>query len=218
MHSVEPAIVLARRNIREYDRIISVYTRGRGRLTLRVPGVNRPSGKLKAISEPFSWSEFRIASSSAAGFGGTVSGGKIISVFPSIRADLMRTRLALHFCELILRMTPESQPSREKYNLLVSALSELERRPAPHALRAAFTLRLMREAGLGLDRPVLGINTDFWAQLHDSPLSDLEDSDLDPRDLEKASRVVARFCETHLERPLRSMMAFASERGTVRPH
>jgi len=217
MHSVEPAIVLARRNIREYDRIISVYTRGRGRLTLRVPGVNRPRGKLKAISEPFSWSEFRIASSSA-GLGGTVSGGKIISVFPAIRADLMRTRLALHFCELVLRMTPESQPSREKYNLLVSALSELERRSAPHALRAAFTLRLMREAGLGLDRPVLGINTDFWVQLHDAPFSDLEDSDLDPRDLEKASRVVARFCETHLERPLRSVMAFASERGTVRPH
>lgn len=216
MHSVEPAIVLARKNMREYDRLISVYTRGRGRLVLRVPGVNRARGKLKALSEPFVWGEFRIVSSAAPG--GTVSGGKVISVFPAIRADLARTRLALHFCELVLRFTPESQPSREKYNLLVSALAELERRSAPKALRAAFTLRLMRDAGFGLDRPVLGINTDFWTQLHDAPFSDLDDADLDPRDLERAAHVVTRFCENHLDRPLKSVLAFSAERGSLRPH
>ena len=88
---------------------------------------------------------------------GTVTGGKISHVFPHIRRNLKRTLLAMHFCELVQRLTPLHQPSEEKFELLLSALTELEYGEVNPAFAAAFTLRLMMLAGFGLDHPVLKI-------------------------------------------------------------
>ena len=49
----DSGIVLFRQNFREADRIIALYTLQHGRINLRLPGVNRARGKLKALSEPF---------------------------------------------------------------------------------------------------------------------------------------------------------------------
>ena len=53
-------IVLLRQAFRETDRIVSMYTREHGRINVRVPGVMRPGGKLKAMSEPFVCADYRI--------------------------------------------------------------------------------------------------------------------------------------------------------------
>jgi len=195
------AVVLARKDFREADRAVSVYTKNHGRLNLRFPGVNRPKGKLKAFSEPFVWADYRIYLRSPSALG-CAAGGKIFSVFPAIRADLKKTRLALHFCELMFRMTPDSQPNEGKYNLLVEALNRLEVSPPSDGLRAAYALRLMQLAGLGLaGRPVLGASREFWEKIHEAPLSEVEP---DGTNVEKAGRVVNRFIAGYFDKPLKT--------------
>lgn len=207
----DTGIILLRQPFREADRIVSIYTREHGRLNVRVPGVKRQTGKLKAISEPFVCSDIRIYVRRG-GVMGTLTGGKIRSVFPAIRTDLKRMQLALHFCELLLRMTPLHQPSKQKFDLLHQALTELEYGGVNPAFQAAFTLRLMTLAGFGLDHPVLKITPEFWHHINEDRFSSLQFTE--PEDLlslAKCNNVCRRFLDQYLTYPLQTLQPLALE-------
>ena len=204
----DSGIILFRQEFREADRIVSLYTREHGRLNARLPGVLRATGKLKASSEPFACADYRFYVRRG-GTIGTVTGGKINSIFPHIRQDLKRTTLAMHFCELMQRLTPLHQPSEDKYELLLSALTELEYGEVNSAFAAAFTLRLMTLAGFGLERPVLKISAEFWRRMHEDELSSLVFSE--PEDLlslSKCNSVCRRFLNQYLTYPLNTLKNF----------
>ena len=194
----DSGIILFRQEFREADRMVSLYTREHGRLNARLPGVLRAAGKLKAVSEPFACADYRFYVRRG-GTVATITGGKINSIFPHIRQDLKRTTLAMHFCELIQRLTPLHQPSEAKYELLLAALTELELGEINSAFAAAFTLRLMTLAGFGLERPVLKISAEFWRRMHEDELSSLVFSE--PEDLlalSKCNSVCRRFKSRYL--------------------
>lgn len=204
----DSGIILFRQEFREADRMVSLYTREHGRLNARLPGVLRAAGKLKAVSEPFACADYRFYVRRG-GTVATITGGKINSIFPHIRQDLKRTTLAMHFCELIQRLTPLHQPSEAKYELLLAALTELELGEINSAFAAAFTLRLMTLAGFGLERPVLKISAEFWRRMHEDELSSLVFSE--PEDLlalSKCNSVCRRFLNQYLTFPLHTLKNF----------
>ena len=204
----DAGIVLFRQDFRESDRVISLYTHDHGRINLRLPGVNRAKGKLKAISEPFACADFRIYQRGGSAMG-TVTGGKINHIFPSIRQNLKRQIMALHCCELMMRMTPLRQPSEAKYRLLLQALTELDLADPTPAFAPAFTLRLMAAAGFGLDHPVLQITPEFWSRMHKDAFSSLDFSE--PEDLlslAKCQEVCRRFLNQYLNFPLQTLQPF----------
>lgn len=207
----DEGIVLFRQPFREADRVVSLYTRQHGRVNVRFPSVAKPLGKLKALSEPFAYADYRIYVRRS-GVMGTVTGGKTSNVFGHIRTDLKRLTLAMHFCELILRLTPQHQPSEEKFELLLKSLTELEYGEPNPAFAAAFTLRLMRAAGFGLEKPVLKISPLFWQRMHEDSLSSLTFSD--PEDLlslSKCNSVCRRFLTQYLAYPLNTTRNFTLE-------
>lgn len=188
--------------------MVSLYTREHGRLNARLPGVLRAAGKLKAVSEPFACADYRFYVRRG-GTVATITGGKINTIFPHIRQDLKRITLAMHFCELIQRLTPLHQPSEAKYELLLAALTELELGEINSAFAAAFTLRLMTLAGFGLERPVLKISAEFWRRMHEDELSSLVFSE--PEDLlalSKCNSVCRRFLNQYLTFPLNTLKNF----------
>lgn len=211
----DKAIVLLRQAFRETDRVLCVYTREHGRLNLRVPGVLRPTGKLKAISEPLICADMRIYSRGG-GVMGTLTGGKLENVFPAIRTDLKRVSLALHFCELMMRLTPLHQPSEGKFKLLYQALTELEQNGANSAFQAAFTLRLMMLAGFGLDHPVLHISPEFWQKIHEDKFSNLVFTSPDDLvALGKCNNICRRFLNQYLTYPLHTTENFGLKEETA---
>lgn len=211
----DKSIVLLRQAFRESDRVICVYTREHGRLNLRVPGVLRPTGKLKAISEPFVCADMRIYTRGG-GVIGTLTGGKLENVFPTVRTDLKRLSLALHFCELMMRLTPLHQPSEGKFELLYQALTELEENGANAAFQAAFTLRLMMLAGFGLDHPVLHISPEFWQKMHEDKFGNLCFSEPDDLvSLGKCNNICRRFLNQYLTYPLHTTENFGLKEETA---
>ena len=213
----DSGIILFRQEFREADRMVSLYTREHGRLNARLPGVLRAAGKLKAVSEPFACADYRFYVRRG-GTVATITGGKINTIFPHIRQDLKRTTLAMHFCELIQRLTPLHQPSEAKYELLLAALTELELGEINSAFAAAFTLRLMMLAGFGLERPVLKISAEFWRRMHEDELSSLVFSE--PEDLlalSKCNSVCRRFLNQYLTFPLNTLKNFGLNEPTPLP-
>ena len=211
----DAAIVLYRQPFRESDRIVSVYTRMHGRLNARLPGVARPGGKLKALAEPLTLADLRFYVKRG-GVLATVTGGKIRSVFPAVRSNLKRTHLALHCCELLLRLTPLHQMSEAKFELITTALTELEYGEPTPAFAAAFTLRLMMLAGFCLDHPVLQIPPEFWQRMHEDKFSNLVfDNPQDLLYLAKCNNVVRRFLDRYLTYPLNTVKPLGLEDNFV---
>ncbi len=205
----DSGIVLFRQDFREADRVIALYTLEHGRMNLRLPGVNRDKGKLKPFSEPFACANYRIYVKKS-NVMGTVTGGKLEHVFPAIRTDLKRQTLALHFCELMMRLTPMHQPSADKYRLLLQALTELDLNGANTAFATAFTLRLMNAAGFGIDHPVLQITPQFWEKIHYEAFSSLQfEEPEDMLSLAKCNEVCRRFLNQYLNFPLQTIKSFA---------
>ena len=201
----DSGIVLLRQDFREADRIIALYTQAHGRIHVRLPGVNRSKGKLKALSEPCVCADYRVYQRSHNTLG-TITGGKIQHIFPHIRQSLNRQLMALHCCELMIRFTPVHQPNQNKYQLLLQALSELNEQDPLPAFAPAFTLRLMMAAGFGLDHPVLHIPDALWPRMHEDTYTNLPFSDTeDLLCLSKCNEVCRRFLNQYLTYPLQTV-------------
>ncbi len=159
------SVVLSRRAHGEYDRLCSLYTEEYGKVPVRFVGVNRPRGKMKALSEPGVWGEYRLHLSGRSEFAKGV-GGRLRSSFPSWRSDIGRTFDALACCEMLDKTTPDRLPSPEKYRLLCATLVALEESPSPW-LVPAFGLRLSDMLGVSLrERPVEAARS-VWERLHE---------------------------------------------------
>jgi hypothetical protein len=196
------AVVLRRGDSGEYGRWAVLLTEGHGLLPVRFVGVNRSAGKLKALSEIMVWGEYRLF------FSGRspavhVTGGRLLSTFPSLREDLSRTMTALALCEMAHRLAAERVASPAKYRLLCRALCLLDQGANPW-LEAAFGLHLLEAAGYSLrELPVPPTEAPLWRSIHESPLEGLGDIPWRPETGRRFLHLVHEHVEAHAERPLR---------------
>jgi len=185
------AVVLSRRPMGEYDRLCTLYTEELGKLPVRFVGVNRPAGKLKALSEPGVWGEYRIHLSPRSEFAKAV-GGRLIASFPGWRENLERTFDALACCEMLERLTPDRLPGAEKYRLLCATLAALEKSPSAW-LVPSFGLRLADMLGVSLRERAPESARRVWDALHDDEPAALS---LLPEDA-LAAGAVSRMLDEH---------------------
>ncbi|MBI3552887.1 MAG: DNA repair protein RecO [Elusimicrobia bacterium] len=203
MISNEPAIVLSRRNLGEADRLCTLYTENQGKLSVRFSGVNKPGRKLKALSEPMMWAEYRLYSSPRTDIAKCI-GGAIISSFPRLRGELDATVAALGCCERLDALTPLRSPNCEKYLLICAALAALEASLSPW-VPAAFSLQLLEAVGYGLrDREFPDEERPLWKRLHETALDALPAVPWRPEAAERFARVADDQIEGIIGRPLRS--------------
>lgn len=186
--------------------MVSAYSLEHGRIVLRFPGVNKEASKLKAFSEPFVNSDVRIYLRSNASVA-CATGGKLNTVYPNLRTNVRKTNLALYFCELMYRLTPEQSPNPNKFHLLENSLAELENFKFNEAIAPAFLLRLMQASGFGVqEKPLLNIPANFWAALHNEDLHNLGVNTADEIIyLNKARYVCRRFLNKYLTYPLNTV-------------
>ncbi|MFA6028769.1 MAG: DNA repair protein RecO [Elusimicrobiota bacterium] len=206
--AIAQGLVLRRGVLGESDRFCVLYTAEYGKLPVRFIGVNRPHGKLKALSEPLALGEYRLhlreGSESA-----LCTGGSLTTTHPRLRADLDRLLRALQVCELLDRLTPVSQPSPAKFSLALETLARIEDAEALFScdwLLISFSLRLLGEAGFGVaDLPVTERNRALWDLLHDAPLSEVAALPEDPERRARLEGYLQRSVEGLTEKPLRTL-------------
>lgn len=197
-----PGVVLSRRAFGEYDRLCSVFTERFGKIPTRFVGVNRPKGKMKALTEPGVWGEYRLHLSARSEFAKAV-GGRLISSFPGWRTDLGRTFDALACLEMVDRLTPDHQPGPEKYRLLCEVLAALDAAPS-RWLVPSFGLRLADMLGISLRERAPAPCRVVWAALHDSAPSALADLPVDETAVAAALRRLDEHLAAHAGRRLRA--------------
>ena len=132
-----PAVVLHRINLGENDKILTLFTRERGKLSAVAKGSRKPISKLAGATELFTHSRMQLAVGRSLD---VITQAEIAHPFQRIRGDLTRIAYASFLTELVERFTAERDPHAAVFDLLVETLSVLERtlpRSGGPALRAA---------------------------------------------------------------------------------
>jgi len=198
-------IVLRRRPLRENDRIVTIFTRERGKLEVNFKSVRLSKGKLRALAEPVSWGDYRFFLKKGSSFP-VCTGGRTLSVFPCVRLSSEALLTALYFCEVLNAVTPAHQPSREKYDLLLGALRHLNAglRVSPWT-RRAFTLRALEAAGFGFRHTAIGLDAALWETLHEGTWTEVGELGAVPRALDALDELLLKFFSEQLGLRLKTL-------------
>jgi DNA repair protein RecO (recombination protein O) len=162
------AVVLRSMRYGEADRILHLYTPGRGRVGAIAKGVRRARSRFGGRLEPF----FRLHIELHEGRGEllTVTGAQTIEAYPRLRQDARALDAASRACDAVGRLFETSEPHPPVFNLLCHQLALLDAggggadataRAWPLAL--AFRLKLLLAAGLA---PQLGACAGCGSQEH----------------------------------------------------
>ena len=142
----EPAFLLHHRPFRDSSRILDLYTRDQGRISLFAHGARGGKNGWAALLRPFT--ELLISYSGSSD-GGTLSAAES----PGVPASLPPERLLSGFYlnELLLKLVPRADPHPELYECYAQTLSALTTEPAEARVLRLFEKRLLDALGYGVD-------------------------------------------------------------------
>lgn len=120
------ALVIGSMRYREADRIITLYTRDRGRLGAVAKGVRRTKSKVGGRLEPFSL--VRVSLYSGRGLY-TVVGVDTLRTFQGVRDELFRMEEGARLFVAVRHLFPVEEGSAPAFNLLVRGIARLAESP-----------------------------------------------------------------------------------------
>jgi DNA repair protein RecO (recombination protein O) len=112
------AIVLRRTDFGEADRLLTVFTPGRGKLRLVAKGARKPSSRKSGHVELFSLGQFMVAVGRDLDI---VTQAETVEPFLPLREDLVRTTYAYYVAELADAFTAERDENGLLFRLLIDA-------------------------------------------------------------------------------------------------
>ncbi len=137
-------IVLARRNYSEADRILVIYTKKYGKLSLIAKGVRKLKSRKRGSLQIFSHIKFSAARGKNLDI---VTETEIINSFSKVRKDLKKVSVAYFFVETAGRLTRDEVKNVELFNTLIKYLRRLETEAKLKILRLDFIHKLLSLLG-----------------------------------------------------------------------
>ena len=116
-------IVIKRTNFGEADRLVTLFTKSWGKMTVIARGVRKLASKRAGALELFN--EVRAQIVKGRGQLDTLAEVEIVDTFPSWRRKLGRITLAYQMCEAVDKLTADHQPHPQVFNILLTALSQI---------------------------------------------------------------------------------------------
>lgn len=114
-------IVIKKEKYRDYDRLLTLYTKDFGKIRALIKGVQKQAAKLVSLSELFVVSELRLFLPHGSAYG-KILGGVILDSNALIRYNVSAFYEGSYIVELLDALTPDRQPNPEKFFLLQATL------------------------------------------------------------------------------------------------
>lgn len=138
-------LIIREQHTGESDRIITVLTRDMGIIRAFANKSRRLVNKNASATQLLSYSNFGIYRSRDAYI---VDNAESLTVFFSLREDIVSFSLSQYICELILLLAPQEEAAPDFLRLALLSLHMISNKKRPHTLvKAAFEMRLLSMAG-----------------------------------------------------------------------
>lgn len=136
-------IVLKRRNFGEADRILTIFSQDRGKISVLAKGIRRITSRRAGNVELLN----RVAIFLHPTKGMPILTEAIsLNTFPKLKEDLTLSTVAFHILELVDKLTAENQESYSLYSNFVEVLRKLEINPRQIFIRA-FEVKILSLMG-----------------------------------------------------------------------
>jgi DNA repair protein RecO (recombination protein O) len=119
---VTRGIVLRYANYRETSRILTLFCRDLGKITVSAKGCLRPKNPARAATEQFTLGEYALSERAGRYY---LNSASIENAHYNLRLDIDRLSLACYFADLTDSVTGEGEPQPELFGLLSQMLSAL---------------------------------------------------------------------------------------------
>jgi DNA repair protein RecO (recombination protein O) len=138
-------IVIREVNTGEADKIITVFSKSRGRISVLAKGARRPRSNNSAGAQLLSYCDYVL-------FSGrdmyTMNSSEVLEAFYEIRNDMVRLTYAAHLMDIVNDIIQEEQPASRLLQLLLNSLHMLAKTDKPPELIARiFELRSLSIMG-----------------------------------------------------------------------
>jgi DNA repair protein RecO (recombination protein O) len=118
------AIVIKRRDVGEADRLITVFTRDHGKLSIKAKGIRRVPSRRSAHVELLNTAMLTLYQASRYPI---LTEATATDTCSGLKEDLQKIGFAYHLCELVDGLCPENQEHHQVYFLLKNTLQRLIR-------------------------------------------------------------------------------------------
>ena len=137
-------IVLASKRFSEGDRILVIFSKDYGKLSVIAKGVRKPKSKKRGSLEVFSHINFSAARTKSLDI---ITEVQIINLYKSIRENLKKTTVAYFFVETLGRLTREEEKNEEAFELTLSYFEKLKSEKKLKKLRFDFIYEILTLLG-----------------------------------------------------------------------
>lgn len=145
MYFKTEGLVLRETEYKEADKLLTVLTKDRGKLTLRARGVRSKSSRLKGGCQLLAYSEFTVFENRGMNL---IDEAVPIMLFMPLRSDIEKLSLASYFAQVAEVLSQEDSPDPELLSLCLNAIYALAELEKPQELvKATFELRAACQAG-----------------------------------------------------------------------
>ncbi len=141
---VSEGFVLARRNFHEADRILNIYSKDKGKITLIAKGIRRPGSRKRGHLEIFSRIRFQAVTGKGVGI---ITEVETIDNFGLVRGSIKKVSLAYYFMEVLDKAVHEGEANIEIYSFLSNLMEKLKTAKKLKELRLEFVTGLLRMLG-----------------------------------------------------------------------
>lgn len=124
-------IVLKQTPVGEYDRIICLLTKERGKISAFVRGCRKPGNRLSGAANPFSFGKFKLYEGKNSY---NVAEADIQNYFEELRTDYVGAYYGMYFAEIADYYTRENNDDREMMKLFYQSLRALCAKSLPNDL------------------------------------------------------------------------------------
>lgn len=143
LYKVE-GIVIRSMDYGEGHKIISVYTREAGRMSVMARGAKKLKSRHGAITQLFTYGQFVVYKS---GQMGTLNAGEIIDSHQKLREDLMKGAYAAYLAEMAEKLTGEMEPNSMLFEQLLAAFKGIEEGKPPYAISHIMEMKMLMLSG-----------------------------------------------------------------------
>ncbi len=136
-------VVLRTRNLGEADKIVTIFTKTRGKVVASARGARRTRNRLLGSTQVFTLGRYLIFEGKSLDI---LSQGEIINSFQSLREDLDKMAASMYVCELVDTFVEEAEANPATFALICNTLRTIDSGILKFAIRI-FELKFMQQLG-----------------------------------------------------------------------
>jgi DNA repair protein RecO (recombination protein O) len=138
------AVVIRRVNYSETDKILTLYSRDRGRITAIAKGARKAVSRLSGATELLTCTNFQLAAGKSMDI---VTQTDVHEAFSHLRQDLTRLAHGLYLADLIDHAIEDHEPNPHLFDLLMAGLYLVQSCPSVEVAARWFELQFLQDMG-----------------------------------------------------------------------